>query len=265
MGDNQLGFTWNAGDFIPLMEGRCRFLRAVSDYAPAVVKEIAALSNQAIGEVLLEAGWNGLIEPNLQMWPRETATALLTLTERRGLADGWARAAMALAVGDWAKNRPEHLRLPTESWLAIGHAFATSQQSMAADLAEPAPTIEVPSWNMHADWTAYEAEVLEMVRERLRGYRVACEDRARDAGWVPAPEKRPRGSGSVNQHFIWLALFQCRGWSYEHIANHPAPGQDYPPRQTAKAIEKACRDTAALIGLTRRSLPAPQPKFPLLP
>ncbi len=258
MSENLIGFAWNAQDFMPLMEGRSRFLRAVSDAVPAVVRELAELPEAGLVGVPFQTDWRGTMELSFGCLPIETATGLMEWTERRGLADGWARTAMALARADWARERPEQLRLPTASWLGLGDAFATVQEGMASELAQPGPVVEVPPWNMLAPWSAYEEKMLEDVRRQLREYKKACEDRAKSAGWRPAPEKRPRRGGSVNQHFTWLALFQCAGWSYERIAN------ERPKGQTAKAVEKACRDTAALIGLTRRSLPPPEPKFPPL-
>jgi hypothetical protein len=87
-------------------------------------------------------------------------------------------------------------------------------------------------------------EIREAFETEMKRYIKNLEEVAIDSGYKPTPKKQDDTS-----HFQWLVCFQVKGWSYKEIQKHC--GQHV---GTDKAVRKAIKETAALIGLTLRTI-----------
>jgi hypothetical protein len=88
-------------------------------------------------------------------------------------------------------------------------------------------------------------------------------------GMVRTSEKRPYDDRAPARHFVWLALYQCAGWSPERIAEAYEVGARRSTRRDGvlrrvhtgrQAVSEALHDTAALIGLELRRVPRGRPR-----
>lgn len=123
----------------------------------------------------------------------------------------------------------------------------------------PAPTpfkFDFQGWSPETrTWDEYETAVGQALQERLDKYRqrreraykrrrsILAEDGEVDL--QPTPEKRGSGDASASQHFDWLIRFQVTEWTHEKLMDETDRGRT--------TVQDAIRDTAELIGLTRRS------------
>ncbi len=106
-------------------------------------------------------------------------------------------------------------------------------------------------------WIAYQAETREEFEHQLKKYRDDWASWLEASGpWRPglkrSPEKRTRGGDDAFRHSDWLVRFQVQGWTHERIAKEYDRAYDDAVRKT-NTVADAIRETAKLIGLTRRS------------
>jgi hypothetical protein len=110
-------------------------------------------------------------------------------------------------------------------------------------------------------WREFEARIIREFKQYLADYRPSIIEAMRESGKKPVPVKRQRGgrpstsdgsSGKRDLHFEWLALYQCRQWSYGKIAGWYIPDEYGEKAVGADAIRKAVQQAAKLVGLTLR-------------
>lgn len=95
--------------------------------------------------------------------------------------------------------------------------------------------------------------------KRVSQYADLVEKVARTTGWEPAPAKP-----QAQRHLRWLARFQVKGETVAAIVRSEqekemeATDEDK-PLLDQRTVERALKEMAALIGLTRRTLTRPQP------
>lgn len=89
-----------------------------------------------------------------------------------------------------------------------------------------------------------EQRMLAEAAAAIGSYHDAVEEQLRRAGWQTTSTKR-------RSHFALLAAYQCLGLDYRQLADRYAAAEDG-EALTTQAIERAVKETAALIGLTLR-------------
>jgi hypothetical protein len=116
------------------------------------------------------------------------------------------------------------------------------------DLARFGPEIEFPVYNP-ATQTREEHEAV--VLERLGHYHEAREKFFRQAGFVPVPGKRARGSDPW-EHMIWFIRRQIDGWPVGKIAQHTRQGNI-----DESSVNRKIKEMAGLLAVPlRRTRPA---------
>jgi hypothetical protein len=115
------------------------------------------------------------------------------------------------------------------------------------DLAERAPpfTFQHSGWQPH--WksrASFLGELREDFELAARKYMKAREEEATRRGFEPAPMKKAQLGANALQHFEWLVRFQVEGWTHERIKDEYG--------RSRSSVTTAIRETANLIGLTRR-------------
>jgi hypothetical protein len=144
--------------------------------------------------------------------------ALDAWANRWHLSDAWILDAALSTLRLWTTH-PEKLAGPLYWWDPWGAGA-------------PQPTTLTLHWSpITQEWADFEEAALK----ELERYRIKVERWAREQRLKRAPEKRARRDGDAGLHFEWLARWQVQGWP--HLSS---------------AVEKAVKETAALIGLTLR-------------
>ena len=211
---------WDA----PTTELRQEFLRAVDRVAP----ELASVMVKSVG-------------PASQRWADHTT-------------EGQAHEDFLTAWQEWS----EPFGLHRDPWI-LNHAcclltaFLNNPDStpsfagvplLSAHL-RPAPGSKITPPGPYYPDTETRAEY----ETRIKEYADLVEDAARDTKWEPG-----RWKPDAPTHLEWLARFQVQGETACSIAEHPDTGNPRAPEKDIRTVEKALREMAELIGLTRRTV-----------
>jgi hypothetical protein len=100
---------------------------------------------------------------------------------------------------------------------------------------------------LSSGWYEFKANLRAGLDKAISAYRDAREAEARAQGFTKSMAKRS------DEHYYWLAGYQCCGWSENRIAG--ATGKD------RAAVSRAVEKTALQVGLTRRPAAKYDPKW----
>jgi len=154
--------------------------------------------------------------------PRSLQVALRRWARQFNLLDEWCLAVARETLSFWYRY-PAQAHLAR--WALPGNVSGLSDDERLFELSDP-------GWRS-GNWQQFETRMRKLMKESLLKYR------ERLLG--PDVEKR------ILQHFDWLALYQCAGWTHRQIADEMeerSVGED--------TVSKGIRKAAELVSITLR-------------